>query len=259
MKRSFFKRHYQASADSGSSSGNSEPTIQQLQQQAQAIQAKYDVLNQKIEKGELVDPATFVKTATEKGELYTKDRFVGLQQTLQKEKEAAEQLRLQMAAQVANEESLKSKASKLEEQLTGLQTTLKEKEAEVAQLSHGKKRTSIIMEKFPQLAPFESKGLLPQSEDESKLEILFGEFANQLGAIASGAKQDFGKGGGLQTPSGKGDATVDTPKNSTQLLKDAQAILLDVQTYPNIKDRQAAYDKAYDKYLEVALQESAVK
>jgi hypothetical protein len=250
---------FEANAGGGSGSGSgtgTDPTVQQLQQQVTEIQAKYEALHQKVEKGELIEPATFIKKATESGELYSKDRYVGLQKTMQTEKDAADALKVSVAALTANETALKTQLSNLEKEKGDLNAKLVETGKTVEDLTRKNKRSALIMEKFPVLAPFEVKGLLPIGDD-TQLETLLSNFAGQLDTMTTKAKDEFGKGGGTKTPAGKETTTTpDGELDAKGLLAKAQAALNDT-TVQDFAVRRANYDKFYDQYI-AKLQQDAV-
>jgi chromosome segregation ATPase len=249
MKR-FFARlpmmYFAPDEPSGGSQSN-EQTLEQLRQQATEIQAKYDALNARIEKGELVDANAWLKSKVDAGELYTKDRFVGIQQLYQQEQESHKATKGLLTTATATEIKLKADFSKLETERADFLKQIEEKDVELETLTRGKKRTELIMEKYPELAPFEVKGLLPEGED-TELDKLFGEFSNQLALVGDKATKDFTSGGGPRTPGGKKeteDKKMEKPKD-----------YLDAAIEQLQSGNQAGYDKLYDQYLQSMAKEN---
>jgi len=224
---------------SGGASDN-EPTLEQLQQQVREIQAKYDLLNTRVEKGELVEPKIWLESEIKAGNIFQKERYTGLQQTFQAEQESHKKTKETLTNLTSSDMDLKQKFSNLENEKSTLQSKLDEDTATIETLTRDKKRATVIMEKFPELASFEAKGLLPEG-GEDELETLFSAFSDQLGAIRTKAEQDFGTGGGKTTPSSKDGQQPPSSSGSKTYLSLANSELA--------KGNVEGYNDNYDKYL----------
>jgi len=197
----FTKRMVLFSPDdtSAGSSGDSkpDPAIEQRLQQAAVIQSQYDQLQVQIKEGKLVDPDVFLKKKIDAGDIYTKERFTGLQQTFQGVQDVLKGLEPELA-------QIKEKSSKLEETLTAKEAEEKKKDAELEELKRSKQRSQTIFKKFPLLAPFEAEGLLPEVTAD-KLEEVLGAFQLKLEAVQKDASSRFIDGGSSSTPQRKDD------------------------------------------------------
>jgi hypothetical protein len=223
-----------------SGSSSSEPTLEQVQQQLREYETKFQALQAKVDLGKLVDPESFLKTKIEAGEVFAKDRYVGLQQTLQREQEKAAKAAEALAALQGTHAEVTARLSSLETETTALKGTNEEKDLELETLRYDKKRALLIFEKFPELAPFEVSGLLPEGEEE-KLEEIFGAFAGKLQTVKTDATKSFVQGGGDNSPGPKEAKEVKTADSAEAHLKAAHAALAN-------SDR-VLYDKEYDAYL----------
>jgi chromosome segregation ATPase len=174
-------------------------------------------------------------------------RLGGLQQTLQAEQNAHKQTKDTLAS-VQNE-------------FTGLQKTKAELEAEKASLATEKenlfaqftstdtdlKRIKLVMEKFPNLASFEGKGLLPKVDDLSQAEKVYSEFQASLDQIAKNANVSAQRSGVPELPARKEEAK---PK-SAELKKAA--------TDHALHGRENEYNETMKEYYKVVEEESAAK
>ena len=86
------------SGGSGGSSNAMEQALASAEKQLAEAQNKLQKLQEKIDSGKLVDPTPWLQVKLEAGELYPKERYVGLQQTLQKEQEAKKEAADALAA-----------------------------------------------------------------------------------------------------------------------------------------------------------------
>lgn len=224
--------------------GTTGPTLEQVQQQLREITEKYEKLQGQITNGKLVEPTAFLKARIDAGEVFPKERYAGLQQTLQQAQDKATKATEDLAKVQGEFAEQKALFSNLEERAKTLETTVSEKEKELGTLRPKLKRTSVIMEKFPNLASFEAKSLLPPVEDESKLEEVFGAFAEQLAANGQKAKESFAAGGGSATP---GSTTTTTPPAADSAKEHFSKAIAALDS----GDR-ATYDAEYDAYLKAS-------
>jgi hypothetical protein len=230
----------------GTSDGNStEPTVEQLQQQVaerqktiEQLESENTSFKERVEKGELVSPTDAISAAIKAGEVFSKDRYVGLQKTYQTEQEARkkadEDLGL-LKTQVVGFETDKSTLSGEVEQL---KTTVTEKDSEITALQKKQQRASLIFSQFPELASFEADGLLPDAKDEEGLTTKFKAFSEKLGTMKQQGAKEFASGGGTSTPSSKGDAGKGTADTFLKLANEA-VLKGDIDTY----------NENFDKYL----------
>lgn len=225
-------------ASTGGSGSASDTTVEQLQRQAQEYKNKYEELQGKISKGELVNPTTFVDEKVKAGELYPKDRFAGLQTKFNETQSALTELQSKSMEWQTN-------LSKLEETVKVKETKEEETALLVETLQRGKTRAQLIFSEFPELAPFEAEGLLPEAE-EDKLKEVFGNFSAKLVSVKKNAASEFGKGGTGPTPPKKEESKIESAQAHLRLANEALA-----------KSEFDTYNKEYDLYL-AALQKQSV-
>ena len=218
-------------SDTPSGDTSPEAVLEQVRQQAEEYKKKYETLQTQVTEGKLVDPASFVEAKIKAGELFPKERFVGLQQTYQ----ATQQTLSELQGKVANYEK---QVTTLEKDLTLKSTDADEKDVELETLRRSQVRAKLIFGKFPELAGFEADGLLPEAE-EGELEKIFTAFSSKLGSVEKEAAAKFGAGGTPPTPPRVEKSVTQTAKTHLALANDALA-----------KSDFTTYNLEYDKYLE---------
>jgi chromosome segregation ATPase len=221
----------QTPSDNSSGGSSNDAALEQVRQQVEEYKNKYEALQSKVTDGKLVDPTAFLEKKVKDGEVFPKDRFVGLQQTFQ----TAQQTLTELQSKVTGYET---KISKLEETLGTKGTELGAKDVELGTLRRDQARAKLIFSKFPELASFEADGLLPQAE-ESEMEAIFTAFSSKLGAVKNDAAAAFAGGGTGPTPPKREEAKAQTAKTHLGLANDALA-----------KGDFTTYNQEYDKYLE---------
>jgi len=227
-----YKRQLKFYAPDDSSVGvsTSELTLEQARQQAETNRRQYEELQAKITKGELVDPVVYVKQKVDAGELFQKDRYVGLQKTFQDAQDVIKTLEPKV-------KEFETNYSNLEEKFKAKETEVQERDQEIGKLKPKLARANIIFKEFPQLASFEADGLLPDAP-EDKLPEIFKKFSEKLGSIKTAAGKEFLAGGGSTTPEEKLDPKLQTSQTHLKLANEAMA-----------KNDMATYNKEYDLYL----------
>ena len=232
-----FKQPFNAPDDSSGGIPNG-PTLEQVQKQAQEIQRQYDELQTKITEGKLVDPATFVEQKIKAGELYPKERFTGMQTKYQETQTALTDLQNKSMEWQTN-------LSTLEEKVKEKETKEEETAVLVETLERRQKRAQLIFSEFPELAPFEADGLLPEAE-EDKLRETFSAFSTKLGSVKENAAKEFGKGGSGPTPPKKEEQKLETAQTHLKMANQALS-----------KGEFDTYNTEYELYL-AALQKQSV-
>ena len=181
--------------------------------------------------------ATQAKLTLETAEL--QKRFGGLQTTFQKEQAAHATVVADLAALKGQFEQTSKGFEAVNAEKETLTKTLTEKEQALAEKEQALARKSVIMEKFPHLAPFEAKGLLPNA-DPTKLEDVLKLFSDSLDMIGKKAQTEFAAGGVGSQPPKKEDGV----RTAASALKDANTAAL--------TGNQEAYTKFYGEYLELS-------
>lgn len=151
-------------------------------------------------------------------EYVPKKSYTGLQQTLQQTvdaKKTAEELAQQAQGSFAE---LESKFNATLSEAETLRSKTAEYESTLGQLKGKQARTELIMSKFPGLATFEGKGLLPDAPTPEELESKLAAFQEQLGTFQEAKVQDFKKG---ESPNEPPPTTPDGKKASKELLAEA--------------------------------------
>ena len=212
---------YQSPADTSGAGGNT--TLEQALQQLEESQRRYQVLQAKIDSGKLVEPDPFLKAQIDQGLVFPKERYVGLQKTLQTEQDKAITATEALASLQGASAELKASFSTLETQAAELKRTNDEKEAKVKELTMKTERAKLIMGKYPELAIFEASELLPVGDVE-KLDEIFGNFSKKLASTKLEATRERLTGGGETTPGGK-DTTEVAPVGPKAILKEAHVAL----------------------------------
>lgn len=227
---------------SGGGSG-SEPTIEQLKQQVSALQKELDGYKTKVDAGDLVSPKDYLKKQIDAGEVFTKERFVGMQQKFQDEQNARKADKLTFDEQLTKLQTDYDTLTATHQSLTSEAETLRagtgQKDEEIAKLTKRTTRFDTIFKIAPQLGADEVDGLLPDGEGE--------EFENKLKLIAErrnllreeGARE-FGSGGGGRQPAGNG---AQTEAKKSQVLSNKLTELA-------VKgDPDNEYDSVYGDYM----------
>ena len=156
-------------------------------------------------------------TAQIQTEYVPKKSYVSLQQTLQQAadaKKTAEELAAQAQGKALDLETQFTTTKSAYEQLQG---TSQQAQAELEQYKTTVQRNKLIMEKFPGLAQFEGKGLLPTAPLE-ELESKLTDFQATLGQFQGEKVADFKKGESPDEPPAK---QPDGKKTSATLLQEA--------------------------------------
>ena len=218
-------------SDPSSGDTSSEAVLEQVRQQAEDYKRKYEVLQTQVTEGKLVDPAIFVEAKIKAGDLFPKERFVGLQQTYQSTQQTLSELQGKVS-------TFEKQVTTLEKDLTTKSTENDEKDVELETLRRGQTRAKLIFSKFPELAGFEADGLLPEAE-ETELETIFSAFSSKLGTVEKNAAAKFSAGGTPPTPPRKEQSATQTAKTHLALANEALA-----------KSDFTTYNLEYDKYLE---------
>lgn len=212
------------------------------QSDGQDPQRQINELLQKIE--QLQSPGylqTVIEQAIEKGVVFPKDRFVGMQSTMQtalNEKTAKEQELAQIKAQFDElQGQVSEKDTSLETYKTQIETIQNELGATKNTLDAVKKRNAIIFGEFPHLAPFEAKELLPNDSDENALRQKLKDFSATIGGIGERLITNFASGS--TTPPPAADPSKD--QTADALLKQANLAFKE--------HRMEDYQKYYAQYL----------
>ena len=215
------------------------------QASGQDYEKMYKELQAQVETGTLV--SNEIKKRLDSGELYLKDRFTGLQTSLNKTVEEKKALSESLATNQTTVEALSKQkadleatAKELNDKLAGMGVNLTAAEKKAA-------RKDLILSQFPALASFESDGLLPDADLE-KLPDVLKSFAEKVGAIASVSAQAKAAGG-MTTPPASAGTTKRTSKELMTMVQDAS--LGDT--------KNGTYDELYQEYLTVKAEESKTK
>ena len=166
--------------------------------------------------------------------------YTGLQGTVQKKDDALKEAQGKLAELTGSSAKFQSDLEKLMTEKETLSTTLTEKEIALASSQTEAARAKLIMKEYPELAIFESRGLLPQTgpdDDEAKLKELFGNFKTTMDALTGIAskktKEDLLSGGTPKQPdtSGAGPSGSTDPAAAHLALAQAAALAGDLKTY----------------------------
>lgn len=166
-------------------------------------------------------------------------QYKGLQTTLIREQEAHKGTKdalTELTERFGGTETLLG-ATRTEKEAA--QTALADTQRQLAELTSKAARMTLIMDKFPTLAGFEAKGLLPNAAPD-KLEEVLTAFQNTLTSQVEAGKKQY-QSGGTQPPG--------APPNSST----ATAEIADLQRAVNaavLKGDTAAYNAAFDKLME---------
>jgi hypothetical protein len=174
---------------------------------------------------------------------YSKDRYDGLQQKLQKEVEAHGTTKLALGETQTTIAGLTRQVEESTTKFGEYDSKISENEIELESLRTKTRRATLIFKDFPELAPFEADGLLPETgsaDNDDALRTLFGNFSGKIGALQKKAKDDFGAGGGVTPP----DAETNTLLSAEAHRKLANEAMM--------KGDRKTYDEHYDKYLELS-------
>ena len=163
-------------------------------------------------------------------------RRAGLQQTYQTEQDAHKTTKTELEQLKSGFATLTSEKDDLQTNFSKLETEKSEYEIELETLRRKEKRAGLIFKKYPELAPFEADGLLPEAEEE-KLDETFGLFLEKLGVVKEKGKEEFGKGGTGTPPPAK----IPESEGPKALLQQAYASVS--------KGDLKGYNESYDKYL----------
>jgi len=166
--------------------------------------------------------------------------YTGLQGTVQKKDDALKEAQTKLSELTGSHAKVQSDLEKLMTEKETLSGTLTEKEIALASSQTEAARAKLIMKEFPELAIFESKGLLPQTgpdDDETKLKELFGNFKTTMDALTGSAskqtKENILAGGSPKQPdtSGAGPSGSTDPAAAHLALAQAAALAGDMKTY----------------------------
>lgn len=224
---------------SGDPSGNHEQELEQLRRQVTDLEAtkkELDGLKAQIEKGELVSPVDALNAAYDAGTAYPKSRYAGLQRTIQefqekstKAEESVADLKSQVATLNTEKASLQTEYDSLFKQNEGFNK-------QITELTARQERTKLIMSDYPELAPFEADGLIPNASADQLPDILK-KMSERITAEHEKGKHEFAKGGGSPSPGGAGNT-----------LKSAKELLIQ-SGEAKLKGDFALGDELYDQYL----------
>jgi vacuolar-type H+-ATPase subunit I/STV1 len=168
------------------------------------------------------------------------ERYIGLQQTLQKAKDEGKILSESLTSTQTELQALKLEKETLQGKVTETETLFSEKDMKIDELTRKTHRSDLIFKDYPELAPFEAEGLLPEVEDDAKLPEVFGKFKEKLGTLQAKAKTEHVAGGTPPPPDGK-------PKNEPG--SDNLKILLDEVNKAALSGKPKEYKEAYGKYM----------
>jgi hypothetical protein len=182
--------------------------------------AKYENLNGQIASGQYV----------------SKDSYVSLQQKLEAAVNERKSLQSNFDNATATKAVLEDNLNRLQGKVTELETTVSTKEQELGKLNGRLERHNVIFKDFPQLAPFEADGLIPDPREGQKLEDVLNAFNARLGSLQEAAKTNF-KAGGTSEPPRAGD---ESNKSSNAFFQEALAYQKQGKTIE--------YNLAMDKY-----------
>jgi hypothetical protein len=167
--------------------------------------------------------------------------YTGLQGTVQKKDDALKEAQGKLAELTGASAKFQSDLEKLMTEKETLSTTLTEKEIALVSSQTEAARAKLIMKEFPELAIFESKGLLPQTgpdDDEAKLKELFGNFKTTMdtltGTASKQTKDNILAGGSPKQPDTTSGAELSGstgPAAAHLALAQAAALAGDMRTY----------------------------
>lgn len=146
--------------------------------------------------GAATDYKSLLEAATAKHTLEVSEwqkRHGGLQATFQKEQEARTSLAKEFETLKEQFASTSKGFDAVNTEKQTLAAQVAERDGMVKQLEAGLKRKSLIMEKFPQLIPFDAKRLLPEA-DPDKLEEVLTSFVESLNSLETMAKAHHQQG-----------------------------------------------------------------
>ena len=230
-------------------SDSKELNADELQQRVTTLTAELTGLKQKVSDGLLVEPSIALQKAIEAGEVFPKERFVGLQNkvtSIQEEhKSVLDELNGKLAAVQNKASTLEINFGTASNELEALKAETTAKEKTIEDLTTKTSRTELILKEFPHLASFEAEGLLPQGVGEELQEKL-GKFSTSLETLKGKAAEDFGKGGSPKEPAPKEDGKV--PASETLKAEMFNAAL---------RGDTPTYNEKYEAYLQAAEAEKA--
>lgn len=184
--------------------------------------------------------ALYAKAQAEKAALEENwnKRYSGVQSLLSKEQEAHKGTKEALSSLTEKATGLEAVVSTTKTEFEKVRADLEAKAKEASDLAVFKARATLIMGKFPDLAPFEAKGLIPAAP-EDKLEELFANFRGSLEETGKRAKQEFQSG--QTTPPGSNTA-------NNNIISDADKHRLAANAAALKGDRET-YDKEFSAYL----------
>ena len=173
---------------------------------------------------------------------YTKkvNEYTGLQKTVQNKDDALKEFKTKLADLTGTHAQAQSDLAKLMTEKETLATSLDEKDIALTSAQTEAARAKLIMKEFPELAIFESKGLLPQTgpdDTEDKLKEMFGNFKTTMdtltGTASKKTKEELLAGGSPKQPDTSGAALPGStdPAASHLALAQAAALAGDMKTY----------------------------
>jgi regulator of replication initiation timing len=168
------------------------------------------------------------------------ERYIGLQRTLQETKDAQKALSDSLTSTQTELQALKLEKDNLQVKVTETEALFSEKDMKIDELTRKTHRSDLIFKDYPELAPFEAEGLLPEVEDDVKLPEVFGKFREKLGTLQAKAKTDHVVGGTPPPPDAK-------PKSEPG--SDNIKILLDEVNKAALTGNAKSYKEAYGKYM----------
>ena len=175
------------------------------------------------------------ETALKAGDKATRAHQGALEQ-LTTEKQAHDSTKASLMNLMAENTTLKATLGQKEVSLADLQgkvTTLEPFQVKATRLS-------VLMDEFPQLAPFEKDGLLPQGSTVEEIRASFTKFNERFNTLAKANGQDFVAGG---KPAATPVSTE--PKTSAVSAQTYLQQAIQAQATGNMKE----YETLYSKFL----------
>lgn len=182
-----------------------------------------------------------------KKELKQKDSsYTGLQGTVQKKDDALKALNEQHAELQKIFDVNKAALDTLTAEKEALSMTLDEKEIALDAVSTEAKRARMIMKEFPELAIFESKGLLPPTgpdDADDKVKELFSSFRDTMKTLSGKTAEEIISGGLPHK-----EVTSSSDETQTPPGGDLAKAHLDKATMFALKGMTKEYDLEMDLY-----------
>jgi chromosome segregation ATPase len=198
-------------------------------------------LSAQIESGTLI--STEIKKRIDSGELFLKERFAGVQRSLNEAIEEKKTLSQSLATNQVTVEALAKHKTEMEAAQADLQSKLANVGVSLSAAEKKAARKDMILNDFPQLAPFEKEGLLPDVDLE-KLPGVLGAFWEKVNVLGVNKAQISAAGGSIGLPEGKAGAQLA-----------AKDLLTLVQNASLGDTKNGTYEELYTRYLDAAAKE----